>query len=54
VAAMRVPGKGRIDNNRAVSFSLDGVQYLGFGGDPLASAWIGNVVRLRGRSFKYH
>ncbi|WP_299665576.1 sarcosine oxidase subunit alpha family protein [uncultured Ruegeria sp.] len=45
---------GLIDRQTPMSFTFDGKQYSGFGGDTLASALLGNGVRLMGRSFKYH
>ncbi|WP_299928972.1 sarcosine oxidase subunit alpha family protein [uncultured Pelagimonas sp.] len=51
---MRVNGKGRIDRNSPISFRFDGHAHVGFAGDTLASALMGDGVRLLGRSFKYH
>jgi heterotetrameric sarcosine oxidase alpha subunit len=51
---MRIAGKGLIDRSKPVSFRFDGVGYVGFEGDTLASALMANDVRLVGRSFKYH
>ncbi len=51
---MRIAGKGRIDRNKPVNFTFDGVSYQGFAGDTLASALLANGVTLMGRSFKYH
>ena len=45
---------GLIDRSRPISFRFDGQSYGGFEGDMLASALIGNGVKLVGRSFKYH
>ena len=53
-ARFRLPGGGRIDRERPVSFSFDGERYGGYAGDTLASALLANGVRLVGRSFKYH
>ena len=53
-ARFRLPGGGRIDRERPVSFSFDGERYGGYTGDTLASALLANGVRLVGRSFKYH
>ncbi len=50
----RLGGGGLIDRTRTVSFSFDGVPYVGHPGDTLASALLANGVRLVGRSFKYH
>ncbi len=51
---MRIDGKGRVDRSKPLSFSFDGKSYSGFAGDTLASALMGEGVRLMGRSFKYH
>ena len=53
-AQFRLPSGGRIDRERAVSFSFDGERYSGYAGDTLASALLASGVRLVGRSFKYH
>lgn len=50
----RLPGGGRIDRTRRISFTFNGRAYSGFHGDTLASALIANGVRLTARSFKYH
>ena len=50
----RVPGRGRIDPSRPVSFTFDGRRYQGAAGDTVASALLANGVHLMGRSFKYH
>ncbi|WP_172328465.1 sarcosine oxidase subunit alpha [Mangrovicoccus sp. HB161399] len=50
----RVPGKGRVDTSRAVSFTFDGKRFKGAKGDTVASALLANGVHLMGRSFKYH
>ena len=50
----RVPGRGRVDTARAVSFTFDGRTYKGAAGDTVASALLANGVHLMGRSFKYH
>ncbi len=50
----RVPGRGRVDTARPVSFTFDGVTYRGAAGDTVASALLANGVHLMGRSFKYH
>ncbi|MGH1413680.1 MAG: sarcosine oxidase subunit alpha family protein [Pelagimonas sp.] len=51
---MRVDGKGRIDRSDPLQFRFDGHAHTGFSGDTLASALMGDGVRLLGRSFKYH
>ncbi|MCO5146744.1 MAG: sarcosine oxidase subunit alpha [Aquamicrobium sp.] len=50
----RVPGRGRVDTARPVSFAFDGVTWRGAAGDTVASALLANGVHLMGRSFKYH
>ncbi len=50
----RVPGRGRVDVSRPVSFTFDGKTYRGAKGDTVASALLANGVHLMGRSFKYH
>jgi sarcosine oxidase subunit alpha len=45
---------GRIDRDRPLQFTFNGVAYTGFAGDTLASALLANGVHLVGRSFKYH
>ncbi|MGB3415889.1 MAG: sarcosine oxidase subunit alpha [Mesorhizobium sp.] len=45
---------GRIDRQRTVRFTFDGVSYSGHAGDTVASAMLANGVTLLGRSFKYH
>jgi heterotetrameric sarcosine oxidase alpha subunit len=52
--ARRQPSGGRIDRERALSFTLEGRVLSGFAGDTLASALLANDIRLVGRSFKYH
>ncbi len=50
----RLAGVGSIDRSRPLVFTFDGLDYLGYAGDTLASALIANGVHLVGRSFKYH
>ncbi|MBV9725823.1 MAG: (2Fe-2S)-binding protein, partial [Gammaproteobacteria bacterium] len=50
----RTPSGGRIERSRPLSFTFDGVAYVGCAGDTLASALLANGVHLLGRSFKYH
>ncbi|MFC0341643.1 sarcosine oxidase subunit alpha [Paracoccus niistensis] len=50
----RVPGRGRVDASRPVSFTFDGRRYQGLAGDTVASALLASGVHLMGRSFKYH
>ena len=54
MSGFRLRQGGRVDRNRTVNFSFDGVRYQGFAGDTLASALLANGVSLFGRSFKYH
>jgi heterotetrameric sarcosine oxidase alpha subunit len=50
----RLLSGGRIDRQRPIDFVFDGRPYRGYSGDTLASALLGQGVRLFGRSFKYH
>jgi heterotetrameric sarcosine oxidase alpha subunit len=52
--AQRLSTGGLIDRGKPLSFRFDGQEYAGYAGDTLASALIGNGVKLVGRSFKYH
>ncbi|KAA3499663.1 sarcosine oxidase subunit alpha [Agrobacterium tumefaciens] len=54
MSSYRVPGRGRVDAARSVSFTFDGKTYRGVKGDTVASALLANGVHLMGRSFKYH
>ena len=45
---------GLIDRSKPLRARFDGREINGFAGDTLASALLGNGVRLVGRSFKYH
>ena len=45
---------GQIDTTKTLNFHFDGTTYRGHPGDTLASALLGNGIRLMGRSFKYH
>jgi hypothetical protein len=49
--SFRLASGGLIDRAQPLSFSFDGQTYSGFAGDTLASALIGNGVRLISRSF---
>ncbi|MFM2355307.1 MAG: hypothetical protein RLZZ528_1043, partial [Pseudomonadota bacterium] len=51
---MRIEGKGLIDRRVTAGFRFDGRDYIGFEGDTLASALLGEGVRVMARSFKYH
>ncbi|GAA1395545.1 2Fe-2S iron-sulfur cluster-binding protein [Pseudonocardia kongjuensis] len=46
----RVPGHGRIDRSRTLSFTVDGVTRTGHPGDTLASALLAHGVRVLGSS----
>ncbi len=50
----RINNRGRVNHDRPVTFSFDGVSYRGLEGDTVASALLANGVHLMGRSFKYH
>jgi heterotetrameric sarcosine oxidase alpha subunit len=50
----RLASGGRIDRDRALTFTLEGRTLSGFAGDTLASALLANGITLVGRSFKYH
>ncbi len=50
----RLQSGGRIDRDNRLSFTWDGRQMQGFGGDTLASALLASGERILGRSFKYH
>lgn len=50
----RLPGIGRIDRNKPITFKFNGKTLHGYAGDTLASALLANGVRIIGRSFKYH
>ncbi|MGP9805443.1 sarcosine oxidase subunit alpha [Paracoccus sp. NSM] len=50
----RIPGLGRVDPAKPVSFTFDGKRYTGLRGDTVASALLAHGVHLMGRSFKYH
>ncbi|MGE0502343.1 MAG: sarcosine oxidase subunit alpha family protein [Rhizobiaceae bacterium] len=50
----RLAAGGLVDRERKFAFTFDGRPMKGLAGDTLASALMGNGVRLVGRSFKYH
>jgi sarcosine oxidase subunit alpha len=54
MTAYRVPGRGRVDPEKPISFSFDGKSLDGMHGDTLASALLANGIHFVGRSFKYH
>jgi sarcosine oxidase subunit alpha len=49
----RLPAGGRIDRTRPLTFTYDGVEYSGHGGDTLASALLANGVHAVTRSLKH-
>ncbi len=51
---LRVKDRGRVNANKPVRFTFDGVAFKGLEGDTVASALLANGVHLMGRSFKYH
>ena len=50
----RLENIGRIDRNKPITFSWDGMNRTGFEGDSLASALMASGDMVFGRSFKYH
>jgi len=50
----RLATGGRIDRNKPVQFTYDGVQYTAYQGDTVASALLANGESLIARSWKYH
>ena len=54
MTAFRLDTLGRINRDRALRFTFDGVQYSGFEGDTIASALLASGGSVVGRSFKYH
>ena len=50
----RMPSGGRIERTKPLSFTYNGKQYSGIGGDTIASALLANGHTIIGRSFKYH
>jgi sarcosine oxidase subunit alpha len=50
----RLSQGGRIDRAASFTMRFDGREVRAFGGDTLASALLGNGVRVVARSFKYH
>jgi methylglutamate dehydrogenase subunit C len=50
----RLPTGGQIDRAKLITFTFDGKNFTGYGGDTLASALLANGIKLIGRSFKYH
>ncbi|HEY7995551.1 MAG TPA: (2Fe-2S)-binding protein, partial [Steroidobacteraceae bacterium] len=51
---LAAPAGACIDRTQALGFTFNDVPLTGFRGDTLASALLGNGVRLVGRSFKLH
>ncbi|WP_118134556.1 sarcosine oxidase subunit alpha [Oceanicella sp. SM1341] len=54
MSRFRVPGRGRVNPDRPVTFRFDGRPVQGCEGDTVASALLANGIHLMGRSFKYH
>ena len=54
MSRFRVPGRGRVDTARPVTFTFDGKVCHGVQGDTVASALLADGIHLMGRSFKYH
>ncbi|MCU4651693.1 2Fe-2S iron-sulfur cluster-binding protein, partial [Roseibacterium sp. SDUM158016] len=54
MSGWRHPDLGRIDRDRPLSFTFDGMPLRGYAGDTLASALLAGGPRILGRSFKYH
>jgi sarcosine oxidase subunit alpha len=52
--SMRTESGGRVERRTDIRFRFDGTDYLGCGGDTLASALLANGIHLVGRSVKYH
>ena len=50
----RLSQGGRINRQKVLSFTYDGVSYSGYEGDTLASALLASGKKVLGRSFKYH
>ena len=49
----RLSNGGRLDRSKKLTFTFNGTTYVGYEGDPLASALLANGVDVIGRSFKY-
>ncbi len=54
MSGYRLDQGGLIDRADPLTFTFDGTEYQGFGGDSLASALMANGVDVVGRGFKYH
>ncbi len=50
----RLPQGGKIDRQKPIKFTFNGVTIEGCQGDTIASALLANGIRITGRSFKYH
>ena len=50
----RIKSGGLINRNKELNFSFNGKNFVGYEGDTLSSALLGNGIHLVGRSFKYH
>lgn len=49
----RLRSGGRIDRSQPIGFEFNGIAYVGYVGDTLASALLANGIDVVGRSFKY-
>jgi len=54
MTSVRKDNYGKINRDKAVSFTWDNKEYSGYQGDSLASALLANDIKIVGRSFKYH
>ena len=54
MTSARIKNFGKINRDKAISFTWDNKKYFGYEGDSLASALLANDIKIVGRSFKYH
>ena len=54
MTGFRLPQKGLIQHDKAVTFTFDGKAIQGFEGDVATSALLASGERIFGRGFKYH
>ena len=54
MTSVRIKNVGKINRDKAISFTWDNKKYFGYEGDSLASALLANDIKIVGRSFKYH
>ena len=54
MTSARLKNFGKINRDKAISFTWDNKKYFGYEGDTLASALLANDIKIIGRSFKYH